>query len=264
MTAAPDGVREVCVGGEPCRVLEQGEGEPIAYLAGLKGMPTWLPFLDELAASRRVVVPSLPGFPGGAPEAFRELDDQLDWIAATLDLLDGAGLSGCDVVASSVAGMLAADIAALSPSTIKRLALIAPWGLYDTDDPGVDYFAKQEDEQAALLASDPERVRAMLARPDDADEMNWTIETFHRVNEAAARLSWPFGDRGLRKRLHRIAQPTLIVWGERDKVLPPSYAQRFADAIAGPTKTVIVAGAAHDCAIDAPAETARHVLSFLS
>ena len=253
----------VTVAGEPCRVLEKGEGEPVGYLAGLKGMPTWFPFLDELAKHHRVVVPSLPGFPGGAPEGFRDLDDQLDWVGATLDLLEKAGLAGADLIASSFSGMLAADVAALAPGFVKRLVLIGPWGLYDTTDPGVDYFARTEQEQAELLSGDPARIEAALAAPADADPMGWTIETFHRVNEAAARVSWPFGDRGLRKRLHRITAPTLVVWGEADKVLPPSYAKRYEAGITGPTRTAILPGVAHDCVIDAPQESARHVLSFL-
>lgn len=254
---------EVMVGGEPCRVLTKGQGETLGYLGGLKGVPTWLPFLDELSASRRVVVPSLPGFPGGSPTAFRDLDDQLDWVGATLDLLEGAGLAGCDLIASSFSAMLAADVAAFAPGFVKRLVLIGPWGLYDTSDPGTDYFAKTEDEQAALLSSDPARVEAALKATEGVDEMEWFIETYHRANEAAARVSWPFGDRGLRKRLHRITVPTLVVWGEQDRVLPPSYAKRFEAGISGPTTTVTIPGCAHDCAINAPEQTAGHVLSFL-
>jgi pimeloyl-ACP methyl ester carboxylesterase len=159
--------------------------------------------------------------------------------------------------------MLAADVAALAPGFVKRLVLVAPWGLYDTSDPGIDYFARTVDEQAVLLASDPARIEAALAPPAGADTMEWTIETFHRANEAAARVSWPFGDRGLRKRLHRITVPTLVVWGDGDRVLPASYAARFEAGITGPTRRAILPGVAHDCVIDAPRETARHVLSFL-
>jgi pimeloyl-ACP methyl ester carboxylesterase len=256
----------VAVGGEPCRVLTSGAGagETVGYLGGLKGVPTWLPFLDELARSRRVVVPSLPGFPGGAPNSFRDLDDQLDWVAATLDLLEGAGLAGCDLIASSFSAMLAADVAAYAPGFVRRLVLIGPWGLYDTSDPGTDYFAKTEQEQAALLSSDPALVEAALAPPPGADELEWSIETYHRANEAAARVSWPFGDRGLRKRLHRITVPTLVIWGEQDRVLPAAYAKRFEAGITGPTTTVTIPDCAHDCAINAPDQTVKHVLQFLA
>jgi len=249
--------------GEPCRVMEKGEGEPIGFLGGVKGVPTWLPFLDELATTRRVVVPSLPGFPGGAPTAFRALDDYLDWLAATLDVLQRAGLAGADLVACSMAGMLAADIAALSPATIRRLVLVAPWGLYDTSDPGPDYFAQVETAQPGLLSSSPDRFAAAMQPGPGSDPLDWKIEGL-RALEAAARLSWPFGDRGLRKRIHLIAQPTLIVWGQNDRMLAPSYAKRFADGISGPSHVVIVPGAGHECVIDEPEVVAGHVQAFLA
>ena len=42
------------------RVWEKGKGRKVGYLAGLNGLPKWSPFLDKLAESRRVVVPSHP------------------------------------------------------------------------------------------------------------------------------------------------------------------------------------------------------------
>jgi pimeloyl-ACP methyl ester carboxylesterase len=244
------------------RILERGDGPSVVFLAGIGGVPTWLPFLDELASTCRVVVPSLPGFPGG-PSGFHKLDDHLDWLTATLDLLETANLVGADVVASSVAGMLAADVAALSPGVVGRLVLLDPWGMYDPALPGADVFATTPDEQPGLLVANPDRLAAAFARPDDADELDWKVETY-RAAEAAARLSWPMGDRGLVKRLHRIRQRTLIVWGENDQLLQPAYADVWARGIKGPTEIAIVADAGHLCLIDQPEVTAKYVTSFLS
>ena len=55
----------VDVNGFPVRVWRKGTGPKIGFLAGFGGLPRWVPFLDELAQSRTVIVPSLPGFPGG-------------------------------------------------------------------------------------------------------------------------------------------------------------------------------------------------------
>jgi pimeloyl-ACP methyl ester carboxylesterase len=85
----------------------------------------------------------------------------------------------------------------------------------------------------------------------------------YRASEAAARLSWPMGDRGLHKRLHRIQQPTLLVWGEQDAIVPASYADRYTAGISGPTEVVIVPDAGHLCAVDQPTVTAKHVQAFL-
>ena len=85
--SAPDELW-VEVWGTPCRVWSKGEGPVLGFFAGLGGMPRWAPVLDRLAAQRRVVVPSLPGFPGGG-RLHGQLDDLGDWVTAFLDLVVG-------------------------------------------------------------------------------------------------------------------------------------------------------------------------------
>ena len=51
--------------GFSCRVWKKGSGPRLGFLAGLGGLPRWIPFLDALARERTVIVASLPGFPGG-------------------------------------------------------------------------------------------------------------------------------------------------------------------------------------------------------
>jgi len=262
----------VTVNGASCRVWQKGEGKPLGFLAGLGGVPRWTEFLDRLAGSRRVVVPSLPGFPGGL--GHDSLDDTADWIAMTLDLLEASGLEGADLIGASVGGMLAAEAAAFSHATVGRLVLIAPFGLYEAGDPPADVFAQPAAAVPGLLCARAEAAAAHLAAPegedamDAMDAMEWTVQ-LARANEAAARLLWPLGDRGLRKRLHRITAPTLVLWGERDRILPPSYAKRFAAAIGtgssgGRAASVKrIEGAGHLAYLDEPEATARAVLEFV-
>jgi pimeloyl-ACP methyl ester carboxylesterase len=82
--------------------------------------------------------------------------------------------------------------------------------------------------------------------------------------EAAARLLWPLGDRGLAKRLHRIAAPTLLLWGSEDRIVPASYAKRFAEGIAGKAEVRSIPGAGHRLDLDAPDGAAEAVLAFLA
>ena len=79
----------------------------------------------------------------------------------------------------------------------------------------------------------------------------------------AARLLWPTGDRGLHKRLHRIRAQTLLVWGSDDQLIPPSYAKRFADAIAAPCAVRSLEGAGHLPDLDAPEALAQQIGAFL-
>jgi pimeloyl-ACP methyl ester carboxylesterase len=250
--------RAVAVNGLPCRVWEAGEGERVGVLGGLGGVPRWSPFLDRLAGSRRVVVPSLPGFPGGL--GHDRLDDLMDWVAATLDLLEQAGLEGEDLVGLSVGGMLAAEIAALA--RVRRLVLVSSFGLFDEREPVADPFARKPREIPALLCARASAFAEMREPPEGEDQAEWMI-AMARADEAAARLLWPLGDRGLAKRLHRIRIPTLIVWGGADRVIPPSYADRFARGIGAAASVRRIAGTGHLVDADAPHELAAAIEEFL-
>ena len=138
------------------RVWKKGEGPKLGFLAGFGGLPRWIPFLDALARERTVVVPSLPGFPGGE-RGHSVLDSHLDWMLAVRHLLQKAELEGADLVGSSVGGSFAAEVAAIWPGSVRRLALIAPWGLFDEKDPMTDPWAQRAPDMPALLCVDPER-----------------------------------------------------------------------------------------------------------
>jgi len=253
--------RSVRVGGERCRVWEKGRGEPLGFLGGLRGLPRWTPFLERLAEQRRVVAPSLPGFPGG--QGHDRLDDLPDWIAATLDLLEASGLEGADLVGASVGATLAAEVAVFSHAALRRLVLIAPLGLFDEREPVADIWAQRASALPALLSARPERLEAALAPPEDCDRCEFAL-ALHRASEAAARLLWPLGDLGLGKRLHRVRTPTLLVWGSEDRVVPPAYAKRFASALSGWVELRQIDGAGHTAEIDAPDAVADAVLQFLA
>ena len=251
--------RGVDIRGTTCRVWEKGEGERIGFLAGLGGLLSWTPFLDELAESRRVIVPSLPGFPGGG-RGHDGLDSHLDWLLAVRDLIDGAGLDGADLVGVSVGGSFAAEMAAVWSASVFRLVLISPLGIYDEADPVTDVWAQAPGTQGALYVEDTDKIEAMMAMPEGEDESEWQILTI-RANEAGARIFWPLSDTGLLSRLPRIGQPTLVLWGEKDQVVPPGYAAKFADAIGASATVQRLPGAGHLAEIDAPEAVAAAVLA---
>jgi pimeloyl-ACP methyl ester carboxylesterase len=243
------------------RVWEKGSGTPLGFFAGLGGLPRWLPVLDALAGARKVVVPSLPGYPGGS--AYEHLDDHLDWILAAIDTYRAAGLWGGDLIGCSVGGALAAEVAALWPDAVRRLVLIAPFGLFDPAEPGTDIFAQRNPEaQIALLSAKPEAYGAYVAaaKGNDVDG----ALTLLRADMAASRVLWPLGDTRVAKRLPRIRQKTLVLWGAEDKVIPPAHAERFAELISGPVQVEYIAGAGHKVEFDAPDAVASAIDDFLS
>jgi len=250
----------VDINGFPCRVWKKGEGPKLGFLAGFGGLPRWVPFLDALAGERTVVVPSLPGFPGG-DRGHTVLDSHLDWLLAVRQLLQKAGLEGADLAGSSVGASFAAEVAVIWPNAVRRLALIAPWGLFDENDPMTDPWAQRAPDVPALLCADPERWDQLKAEPEGANSPEWPIVQT-RANEAAARAFWPLGNTRLEKRLSLIEARTLLIWGEQDRIVPRSYADRFAAAIAGRTEITTIPGAGHLAELDKPGEVAAAVLRW--
>ncbi|MBO0763689.1 MAG: alpha/beta fold hydrolase [Hyphomicrobiaceae bacterium] len=249
------------INGFATRVWRKGSGPPMGFLAGYGGLPKWIPFLDRLAEQRTVIVPSLPGFPGG-DRGHTVLDTHLDWVLAVRDLVDKAGLAGADLIGSSVGGSFAAEVAAIWPDKVRRLALIAPFGLYDASNPAADPWAQRADELAALMTARPETYKALKEVPAGANSVEWPIEQT-RAAEAAARIFWPLGNTRLERRLPLIKAPTLLLWGEQDHLLPRSYADAIAAAIGGETEVRIIPGAAHLAELDRPDEVAAVILGFL-
>lgn len=249
------------VNGFPCRVWSKGSGPKVGFLAGLGGLPRWLPVLDALARTRTVIAPSLPGYPGGAT-GHTALDTHLDWVLAVRQILDRAGLAGADLVGASVGGSFAAEMAAIFPASVKRLVLIAPFGLFDEAEPAADPWGQRRDAVAGLMCADPKNWERLVAPPEGANSVEWPIEMV-RAAEAAARAFWPLGATGLEKRLPLITAPTLVLWGNQDRVLPASYAGKIAAGIGGTARVEKIHGAGHLAYLDRPEEVARAVLTHI-
>jgi pimeloyl-ACP methyl ester carboxylesterase len=251
----------VDINGHPCRVWIKGKGPKLGVLAGFGGLPRWIPFLDRLAQSRTVIVPSIPGYPGATGHNI--LDSHLDWVLAVRQLLVKAGLDGADLAGSSVGGSFAAEIAALWPGSVRRLALTAPFGLFDEKDPATDPWAQVSASIAGLLCANAQAYEDLKAVPPGANSTEWPIEQT-RASEAAARAFWPLGNTKLEKRLPLIEAPTLLVWGDKDRIMPRSYADKLKKTIGGKTRVAIIKGAGHLAELDKPDEVANAILEFMS
>ena len=175
------------VNGFPCRVWTKGKGPKLGFLAGLGGLPRWLPFLDRLAESRTVVVPSLPGYPGATGHT--ELDTHLDWILAVRQIVDKAGLAGADLVGASIGGAFAAEMAAIFPGHVGRLVLISPFGLFDDQEPAADPWAQRKDVLPGLMCADPANWNDLIATPEGANSVEWPIEMTRAVEQSGRFLS---------------------------------------------------------------------------
>jgi pimeloyl-ACP methyl ester carboxylesterase len=242
-------------------VLVKGDGPPLVYLHGLMGQ-AWDGLLDGLSARRRVHAPALAG--SDEPDELKAFDTVHDLVIYLDDILRKLELSSFDLVGHSFGGMLAAEYAALFPERVHKLTLIDPMGLWRDDAPVSDFIYVTPDKQLELLlgVSDSEPVRTLMALPDDPAARK--REIVRRITSMASMLHflWPIPERGLAKRLYRVAAPTQLIWGAEDKIVPPAYADDFSSAIRG-SEIEIIGGASHTPHFNQPAKVLDMVRRFL-
>src|SRR5438552_14240228 len=104
--------------------------------------------------------------------------------------------------------------------------------------------------------------RAMFDVPDDPEAGALARTRLTWAMGSTGKFIWPIPDKGLKKRIHRIAAtPTLLVWGEDDRLVPRVYAEEFARRLRQ-TRTEIVKETGHAPHLEQPAATARVVREF--
>jgi pimeloyl-ACP methyl ester carboxylesterase len=248
-------------GGRTQTVYQGGEGPPLVFLHGGGGLVLEDPLVVELERTHALVAPVAPGFADLAD--LDDLHDVHDLAMHYDDLFETLGLDGVPVVGHSFGGMIAAELAAHHPQRVSRLVLIAPVGLWNDAYPVADLFAALPTELPGLLYADTSHpaAQAMLAGAGGEPDVEALVPVIRGMT-ALAKFMWPIPDRGLVRRLRRIPAPTLLVWGDRDALVPVRYAEDFAAGIAG-SQTVIVPGAGHLPTVEAPDTTIAAINEFL-
>lgn len=244
-------------------VFEEGSGPPLLFLHGVNNIQPGDPFVARLAETHRVVAPRMPGF--GESTGTEHLLDIHDLIYYELDLLDTLGLRGVPVVGHSLGAMVAAELAAVQPERFSSLTLIAPFGLWNPEYPVADFFAMSPTQLAAATYHDPESPTAQAAARPPEDNEAYIAFMLDRAKSlaTAAKYLWPIPNRGLARRLHRVSAPTLLVWGESDKIVPPRYAQDFQAAIPG-ARVETIKAAGHLPQVEQPEKLAETIRAFVS
>jgi pimeloyl-ACP methyl ester carboxylesterase len=241
------------------RVLSAGDGPPLVFLHGAGGL-FWDPFMDALAASRRVVAPEHPG--AGMSQGVEHVEDVWDLVLYYNELLDALGLRETALAGHSFGGMVAAEIAATNPERVTDLVLLAPIGLWRDDHPVPDISGMPYSELTRLVVADPGGpIAAALVGPDmtDPEALFMAAMTMASILQ----FIWPLPDKGLRKRLYRVKARTLVVWGAQDRLVDPAYGDDFAAAIPH-ARLELIDGAGHLLPLEQPDATIAAVTTFLT
>jgi len=211
----------------------EGTGEHLVFLHSAGGLPTFTAELEALSKRFTVTAPLLPGFGSDGEEHLHEEVQKL--VFWGWDLLDALDVERPFLVGHSFGGMLAAEMAATEPRRVRKLVLAAPAGLFMVEHPTPDFFAMTPNALVMAAFHDPqcEAAKALLTPPSDPAAATEAIVARARAMAAAGRFLWPNGDRGLNERLYRIKAPTLLLWGESDRLIPPVYADAFRQLLVG-------------------------------
>jgi pimeloyl-ACP methyl ester carboxylesterase len=213
------------------RVLSGGRGPSLVYLHSFHDRSSWPPLLERLAERFTVHAPLHPGVQGS--EGVEQLDDVVDLGLAYDELLGALRLDSTLVAGHFFGAMVAAEMAALCPGRVRKLCLISPLGLWIDGKPVADVLVLPGAQLDGLLWSDPESeaARSWRSWPEgDEESAAAQVEQIQRL-AVMGKFVWPIPDKGLKKRLHRVTAPTLILWGDDDRVNPDAYAQEFAQRI---------------------------------
>lgn len=235
-------------------VLSSGEGEPLLFL---HGGGTWHghEFAKKWAEKFRVIHPHHPGFGESGDDP--AMDTFNDYVMHYVELLDVLGIDRVHLVGFSLGGYLAAQIASQHPERVKTLTLVAPAGMRSKEHPTLDVLATPGDQIVGMLASNFEVLKPWLPAGPDPEFMG----ARYRESTTMARLLWekPW-DPKFKRYLHRIKAPTLIIWGDEDRIVPLQHSELWRRVLPN-AKVQIFKGAGH-LVLDEKPEAVNAVAAF--
>jgi 4,5:9,10-diseco-3-hydroxy-5,9,17-trioxoandrosta-1(10),2-diene-4-oate hydrolase len=232
--APPHRAEWLDAGGVPLRTVRAGTGDTtILLLHGFgESLTTWRAVFDPLASRMRTVAVDLPGFGGsGKPDTVYSLPAMTERLSRFID----ANTSGpLVVIGHSMGGELAASLALARPDRVRLLVLIAPagfriglGGIVDTMYPGKAATLGRYLGLRSFIT--PIHDPSWLEEPDSVADYDLTADSHYR--RAAARVLEEFDFTGLRERFASVTQPTLLIWGGNDPVVPFAVSDSLARLI---------------------------------
>lgn len=245
------------------RVRSKGSGPSLVFFHGSWGL-TWDPFLDELARGFTVHAPEHPGTTPEAPDDIYHLDGLWDLVLCYEELLQGLGVESAALVGHSFGAMVACEMAAAYPGRARRLVLIDPIGFWRDADPIVNWMVLDPAQMRARVfrEADGEAARRLFGVTDDPREAAAARIRLMWAMGATGKFIWPIPDKGLKKRIHRVQAPTLLVWGKDDRLVPLVYADEFTRRLPG-ARVETVSDAGHAPHLERPDVVARLVREFV-
>lgn len=222
--------------GRTVTLRSAGHGVDLVAVHGLAGSwRWWLPLVEPLSERCRIHLVELPRL---GPLLGRDLSA---WLGR---LLDAAGFGTVHLAGHSLGGLVAAEFAALQPGRVRRLVLVAPAGIPCQRSASI--------RVVALLAE----LRALRAH------LGTIVGDAVRTGPAGLAHGIAYvWDHDLRAKLGAVEAPTLLVWGDHDRLVPGRLAESWQQSLPG--SRVVRLRCGHVPMWESPRELASCVVAFL-
>ncbi len=259
--------KSMIVGDHKIVYLEGGKGEAVILLHGFGDMKdSWVPFARKLTPHYRVIIPDLPGF----GDSTKKMDGRYDistQVARLHLFASQLGVTRFHVAGNSMGGTIAGIYAADHPDIVLSLGLLDAGGVIDREqsamtaefNKGVNpLLVKKPEDFDRLLAfmfvtppSIPESVKKVVAQKA-VESHDFNLKVFNELN---------LGNM-LEVRFSDIKSPTLVMWGDTDRVFPVSSARVIESGIKG-AKLLIIKNCGHLPMVEKPEESSGAYLDFI-
>jgi pimeloyl-ACP methyl ester carboxylesterase len=234
-------LRRVELPGAAVNYVDIGEGEPILFVHGISGSwQNWLETLPHIARGRRALALDLPGF-GASPMPSWEIEMPA-YGRLVHDFCEKLGVEGATIVGNSMGGFIAAEAVTAGAPRFERLVLVSAAGIINTWNPeeravatawAWKTFGSRFHDRGRWIVTHPRARQAVFGPFVRYPNRLRADLLFEQINSGLERAGG-FGDalhavirRDIRERLGTIEIPTMIVWGQSDRVIPMSAALSY-------------------------------------
>jgi 2-hydroxy-6-oxonona-2,4-dienedioate hydrolase len=224
----------------------------------------WSRVIPTLSRYYRVIIPDIIGFGySDKPAVEYTMDFFIDIFFKVF--LDNLGISKASIIGSSFGGHVATEFAIRFNGMVEKLVLVSPAGMMKTSTPTLDRYI-----MAALYPVYEHVYEAFSEMAYDSDEavneeivMDF-VNRMRLTNAKYAFMSTVLGIRyapKLKGRLSSIIAPTLLVWGDNDKMIPLQYAREYEEI--PKSKLIVIRNCGHTPYVEKPITFNKIILRFL-
>jgi pimeloyl-ACP methyl ester carboxylesterase len=246
------------LGGLKLRVGRGGSGRSVLVLHHDIGTLDKLPFYEALSARFDVIVPNHPGW-GEKSERASWLRHPRDLAALYQWLLSELGVERASLVGLGFGGWIAAEMAALAPRDFHRVVLVGAMGVKPPEGDIADQAIVSYIDYAKAGFHDPAAFTRNYGDVSTDQLVDWDL-----CREMSFRVAWkPYMyNTSLPHLLGGVRAPSLVVWGDDDKIVPKSAGEVYAKSLPK-ARFETIAASGHCVDMEQPDALARLVTSFI-